>query len=487
MLDLVVSSTLLALTALSLLWFGVLTGVARFAPAAKAGGSALMSGSIVEYYYWVVGPVVRFLVAVGVSAHQVTAASLFLGISAGFSVALGHFGVAAALLIASSVCDGIDGQVARAHGTTSASGAVFDSAADRYNEIAIMAGLAFFLRDSVPLFLLTLLALTASLMVSYSSAKAESMQVKAPRGSMRRGERAMYLCLGIVGVPVAAAAFHVEVASSTWSMIPVTLALGIIALVGNLSAVFRFREVARAVDERDGTSDRPPAPVASTVSKISRFALFRHQIAALAATSVDFVTMVALVELLAIAPSQATLIGASAGAGTNFVLGRKYAFPNSEGSVAGQLIRYTVVAGMSALLNAFGVWLLGRVGVPYAGARVATALVVSVAWNFPMHRAFVFAAPSEPAETEEASGSGPIGARVRSLAARARETRPNPRDLVWMWAFAQGPRNDGDVGRFAVVLPPRKGRFLGHRGGGGGALADLVLGSRRGGGTAGAS
>jgi phosphatidylglycerophosphate synthase/putative flippase GtrA len=414
MLDLVVSSTLLALTALSLLWFGVLTGVARFAPAAKAGGSALMSGSIVEYYYWVVGPVVRFLVALGVSAHQVTGASLFLGISAGFSVALGHFGVAALLLIASSVCDGIDGQVARAHGTTSASGAVFDSAADRYNEIAIMTGLAFFLRNSVPLFLVTLLALTASLMVSYSSAKAESMQVKAPRGSMRRGERAMYLCLGIVLVPVAAAAFHVTVAPTNWSMIPVALALGIIALVGNLSAIFRFREVARAVDERDGTSDRPPALVAGegVGPKRPKFALFRHQIAALAATSVDFVTMVALVELLAIAPSQATLIGASAGAGTNFVLGRKYTFPDSEGSVAGQLVRYTVVAGMSALLNAFGVWLLGRVGVPYAGARLATALVVSVAWNFPMHRAFVFAAPSEPAE--EASGSGPIGARVRS-------------------------------------------------------------------------
>jgi putative flippase GtrA len=52
------------------------------------------------------------------------------------------------------------------------------------------------------------------------------------------------------------------------------------------------------------------------------------------------------------------------------------------------------------LLNAFGVWCLGRFGVPYGGARVATALVVSVAWNFPMHRAFVFAAAPEGSEAE---------------------------------------------------------------------------------------
>jgi len=52
------------------------------------------------------------------------------------------------------------------------------------------------------------------------------------------------------------------------------------------------------------------------------------------------------------------------------------------------------------------VWCLSRVGVPYGGARIATALVVSVAWNFPMHRAFVFAASSDVPEREPV-GAGP--------------------------------------------------------------------------------
>lgn len=422
MLDLVVSATLLALASVSLSWFLVLRGVSRFAPTAKAGGSTLMSASIVEYYYFVVGPVVRFLVAVGVTGNQVTAASLLLGVAGGVAAAMGHFGIAGLLLIISSVCDGIDGQVARAQGKSSVSGAIFDAAVDRYNEIAILAGVAFFVRSSVPLFALTLLALTAALMVSYSSAKAEALQVPAPRGSMRRGERAMYLSTGITLVPLAAALAGTAISPSTWAMAPIVMALALIASFGNVSAISRFRAVARAVEARDAattsTVGGPPidegavalAPVSRPPTS-SRFALFRHQIAALVATTVDFVTMFALVELVSLAPSHATLVGASAGAGANFVLGRKYTFPNSEGSVAGQLVRYAVVAGMSALLNAFGVWLLGRVGVPYGGARVVTALVVSVAWNFPMHRAFVFAAPSDVAEQEEADEAHGAGSR----------------------------------------------------------------------------
>lgn len=414
MLDLVLSATLLALSSVSLLWFLVLRGVARFAPKAKAGGgSVLMSASIVEYYYFVVAPVVRFLVTLGVTGNQVTAFSLVLGIGGGVAAALGHFGVAGLLLIVSSVCDGIDGEVARAQGKSSVSGAIFDAAVDRYNEIAILAGIAFFVRNNTPLLVVTMLALTGALMVSYSSAKAESLHVPAPRGAMRRGERAMYLCTGVTLVPLAGALAHAPVSPATWAMTPLAIGLGLIASLGNLSAISRFRAVARAVEEREASLspaappalEAPPAR-ASTAPASARFALFRHQIAALLATSVDFVTMVALVELFALTPSHATLVGASAGAGANFVLGRKYTFPDSQGSVLGQLVRYGVVAGMSALLNAFGVWALGRVGIPYGGARVVTALVVSVAWNFPMHRAFVFAAPEATGEQDEAHVGG---------------------------------------------------------------------------------
>ena len=53
-------------------------------------------------------------------------------------------------------------------------------------------------------------------------------------------------------------------------------------------------------------------------------------------------------------------------------------------------------------------------GAPDDLYRLATALVVSVAWNFPMHRAFVFAASSDASEPEAE------GERPAHLEARAR-------------------------------------------------------------------
>lgn len=419
--DLVVSSTLLALAALSLVWFIVLARLAHVAPREKAGGSVLMAGSIVDYFYWVIDPVVRFLAALGVTPHQVTGLSLALGMTAAVSLGLGHFGVAGLLLIASSVCDGMDGQLARLQGSDSISGAVFDSTADRYNEIFTVAGLAFFLRHSEPLLLLSLAALAGALMVSYASAKAEAFQVAAPRGAMRRGERAMYLSIGVVLVPVASALSGVPIVAPSLALAPVVIALMLIALVGNISAVRRFRAVVRAVEARTSAPDAVTASRAARAGAaapqrpVAWLTLIRHQLAALGATAVDFAVMFVLVELGMASPSVATLLGASVGASTNFTLGRRYTFPGAQGSVVGQVVRYSLVAGASALLNAVGVWALGRLGVPYGGARLATALVVSVAWNFPMHRAFVFGAGVEGASASSASCDrrAPLEARVR--------------------------------------------------------------------------
>ncbi|MFO0672917.1 MAG: GtrA family protein [Polyangiaceae bacterium] len=120
----------------------------------------------------------------------------------------------------------------------------------------------------------------------------------------------------------------------------------------------------------------------------------RHQAASVVATAVDFGTMIALVELLALRPDVATLIGASAGAVTNFTVGRTWAFKASDAPIGAQAARYALVSALSAVWNALGEHVLARrLGAPYVLARVVVALVVSVAWNFPAHRHFVFKKP----------------------------------------------------------------------------------------------
>jgi putative flippase GtrA len=120
--------------------------------------------------------------------------------------------------------------------------------------------------------------------------------------------------------------------------------------------------------------------------------LGRHQIGAVAATAVDFVTMILCVHGGA-SPVAGTAVGASLGAVTNFSLGRKWIFPRQTGRVAGQVSRYALVSAASAGWNVLGEHLVhDRAHVQYVLARMLVAVAVSVLWNFPMHRQFVFQA-----------------------------------------------------------------------------------------------
>jgi putative flippase GtrA len=119
--------------------------------------------------------------------------------------------------------------------------------------------------------------------------------------------------------------------------------------------------------------------------------LGRHQLGAFAATLVDFSSMIALVERVGLSPVTGTAIGASLGAITNFILGRVWIFRRHSGHWAWQAVRYAVVAATSAGLNTLGEHLVHDVGgVQYVLARVFVSVGVSLLWNFPMQRRFVF-------------------------------------------------------------------------------------------------
>jgi putative flippase GtrA len=122
------------------------------------------------------------------------------------------------------------------------------------------------------------------------------------------------------------------------------------------------------------------------------FQLGRHQAGSVVATVVDFSTMTALVELAHVPPVGATVFGAIAGGVTNFVLGRRWIFRAHERDLAPQALRYAMVSAASAGFNAFGEQIVyGFLGLQYIVARALVAIVVSLAWNYPMQRSYVFA------------------------------------------------------------------------------------------------
>ncbi len=117
----------------------------------------------------------------------------------------------------------------------------------------------------------------------------------------------------------------------------------------------------------------------------------RHQIGAFVATVVDFCAMVLLVERAGVSASLGAAIGASVGAVTNFTLARAWIFRRQSGGAPSQAARYAAVAAASALWNALGEHLLhDGLHMQYVLARFVVSAVVGFAWNFPMHRRFVF-------------------------------------------------------------------------------------------------
>jgi CDP-diacylglycerol--glycerol-3-phosphate 3-phosphatidyltransferase len=222
-----------------------LRGRSRHARVDAEGKSALVGKGLMEMLYWSISPWASWLARAGVSANAVTWASLVVGLAAGVSLGLGHFGLGALLATIACAGDAVDGFIARATGTSSDAGEVLDAAIDRYVELAFLAGVGVAFRESVPLLVLTMAAIGASFMVSYSTAKAEALHVEPPRGSMRRTERAIVLIAGAWLTPIAGAI------REGWQVAPMLGALGLIAIAGNFSAAARFSAIRARVARRD--------------------------------------------------------------------------------------------------------------------------------------------------------------------------------------------------------------------------------------------
>ena len=112
---------------------------------------------------------------------MITLFATALGITAGVVFAMGRGWLAGCVAAVAQVFDGVDGQFARLKGLESKGGAFWDSVLDRYADGALMIGLIIYLmRLALPIPLgaflaLGSLALIGSKLISYSTARAESL------------------------------------------------------------------------------------------------------------------------------------------------------------------------------------------------------------------------------------------------------------------------------------------------------------------------
>lgn len=146
-----------------------------------------------------IAPVARALHAARVSPNAVSLAGLVLVIGGSALVAADQPSAAFVALLAGSLADTLDGELARLSGQASVFGAFLDSTIDRVSDAALYLGataLAFRAADPI-LLLAALWALVASFLVSYTRAKAESLARSASVGVGPREARIAILVVGV--------------------------------------------------------------------------------------------------------------------------------------------------------------------------------------------------------------------------------------------------------------------------------------------------
>ncbi len=236
----------LPVAAVALLGVALLRGDERqFTRVTREGGTAFLGERLMHRGYVWIDWLARGCVRIGATADGVSWLSLVLGAAAGVLMGGGWPGWAAWALALSGLCDGVDGAVARQRKSVTKGGAVLDSALDRYVEFFFFAGLLVYFSGDWPRQLLVVTALFGGFMVTYSTAKAEALQLTPPRGWMKRPERLVWLTGGsavaaagrIAGMPVA---------------YPLLAVCAMIALFAHVSAFRRLKALHKAADSNRG-------------------------------------------------------------------------------------------------------------------------------------------------------------------------------------------------------------------------------------------
>jgi CDP-diacylglycerol--glycerol-3-phosphate 3-phosphatidyltransferase len=148
------------------------------------------------------GPLARALIRAGVHPNTITTLGTLVVIGSGVAFGTGAIRLGGLLLLISGLFDLLDGQVARQGGKMTTFGAFYDSTLDRVGEGAVFTGLIFYFfigplsADMKPRAIAAgLVALVASLLVSYTRARAEALGVENKVGIAARAERILLLGL----------------------------------------------------------------------------------------------------------------------------------------------------------------------------------------------------------------------------------------------------------------------------------------------------
>ena len=157
-----------------------------------------------EALLFLLRPLVRWLSVMRVRPDTLTVVGWTLALCAAVLFGLGHARVAGLVMLTGGVFDALDGAVARETNRMTSFGAFLDSTLDRISEAAVFVGLIFFYAGADLPYeaLIAAVAMTFSLLTSYTRARAEGLNISCEVGLLERAGRVLILSVcSIAGLP----------------------------------------------------------------------------------------------------------------------------------------------------------------------------------------------------------------------------------------------------------------------------------------------
>lgn len=194
---------------------------------------------VLHWFLWVVTPATNLSLRLGLTPDFYNFAGLGLGVLSGVCIARGSLELGGWGIALGGVCDILDGRIARLMGVASTYGDFIDSVLDRFVEAAIFLGFAVLLEPFPYGAFWASAALAASVLVSYTRARGESLHVDCSGGLMQRAERLVLTFLVCMLDPTVSARLGWPKGTcSVW-------VLGLIAVSSTVTAVHRTVWISR--------------------------------------------------------------------------------------------------------------------------------------------------------------------------------------------------------------------------------------------------
>ena len=181
--------------------------------------------------------IARVCVSLHISPNALTVAGFVAICLIALVIAAGYEALGGVLVIVAGAFDAVDGTLARETGKVSKFGAFLDSTLDRWADAVLFLAIIYrsLQQNSELTAYLAVIALIGSLLVSYTRARAEGLGASMKEGWFTRLERMIVLVAGLV-------------LTAVFGPLALTVAVGVLAVFANLTAVQRVLAARRLLE-----------------------------------------------------------------------------------------------------------------------------------------------------------------------------------------------------------------------------------------------